>query len=585
MKKISFIQLLPKVFSAVILLILVSCTRASIFSDTPDLRTAVSFLPKIGNEKTRANGNEWGQGDAIGIFMLQKGKELQGEYILDEADNRHYITASSGESVTLQPIGEDHLMYYPIDGASVDFIAYHPYRISSQLNEYNYSVRVDDQSDFSSIDLLYSTGSGSKHSRVVALNFVHQLSKIRIVVRKGAEMSQFDLSDAEVIISGMPVSANFALSNSTFNYVGTSGVAEIGDINMQAVVGGITYEAIVLPQSARMFKDRKIAFSLPKNNGAILPYAYDWVIPDGTEYRSGKEYTYNFTLRASGVDFGGVTITDWDDMSMEATAVEMASIAGGTFDMGSSDGTGLGLNSNISEPERNSDEVLHEVKLSNFQISRYPITNAQYVAFLNAIQMPSNGVWEGKQLIALPHQELICTQTSDVGVKYIWRVDPLKQDYPVNAVSWYGAEAFAIWYGGSLPTEAQWEYACRATTQTAYSFGDGKDRLKRYAWYEENNNMQEGNSIGIKEIGQKYQNSFTLHDMHGNVYEWCADWYANYATSVQNDPLVGDETSGKKVLRGGAYDSSAAACRSAARHSSAPEEMEPRFGFRIVFQK
>lgn len=591
MKKISFIQfkqLLPKIFSAVMLLILVSCTRASIYSDAPESRTAVSFLPKIGYDMTRAEGNEWSEGDAIGIFMLKKGGTLQPEHILDEANNRHYLTAASGESVTLLPVDESHLMYYPIDGSEADFIAYHPYRTFNQLNEYNYPVRVADQSDFSAIDLLYSTGSGSKHSRVVSLNFAHQLSKIRIVVRKGAEMSQFDLSDAEVIISGMPVAADFALSNSTFNYIGTSGAVEISDINTQAIVGGATYEAIVLPQPAKKFVDRKIAFSLPETSESLLPYAYDWVIPDGTAYRSGKEYTYNFTLRASGVDFGGVTISDWDDMSMEATAVEMVALTGGTFKMGSSDGSGTGLNSNTLEEGRKSDELLHEVKLSSFQISRFPITNAQYAAFLNAVQVPDDGEWESKRLIDVSmDQVLTCTaQSSDLGATYIWRVAPAKQDYPVSGVSWYGAEAFADWYGGSLPTEAQWEYACRATTQTAYFFGDDKDRLKRYAWYEENNNTQEDNSEGIKEIGRKYQNSFTLHDMHGNVWEWCADWYATYNTvAISNDPLVVDDVSGEKVLRGGAYDSPAVECRSAARNSSDPENMDLAFGFRIVFQK
>ena len=135
-----------------------------------------------------------------------------------------------------------------------------------------------------------------------------------------------------------------------------------------------------------------------------------------------------------------------------------------------------------------------------------------------------------------------------------------------------------------LPTEAQWEYACRAGSTTQYGFGDNKLDLGTYAWFDEN-----ASDIGEKyahRVGQKRPNTWGLYDMHGNVWEWCQDWYGEdyYSSSAVDDPS-GPATGLRRVLRGGCWDERAMFCRSALRFRFWPEARKGRacyVGFRVV---
>jgi formylglycine-generating enzyme required for sulfatase activity len=114
-----------------------------------------------------------------------------------------------------------------------------------------------------------------------------------------------------------------------------------------------------------------------------------------------------------------------------------------------------------------------------------------------------------------------------------------------------------------LPTEAEWEYACRAGTTTAYSFGDGDAKLGQYAWYDKNAwDIGEGYA---HRVGQKLPNRWGLYDMHGNVQEWCQDWYGPYGSEkVVSDP-AGPAEGGRRVLRGGSFSNQSSFVRSALR--------------------
>ena len=126
-----------------------------------------------------------------------------------------------------------------------------------------------------------------------------------------------------------------------------------------------------------------------------------------------------------------------------------------------------------------------------------------------------------------------------------------------------------------LPTEAQWEYACRAGTQTAYSFGDSEADLSRHGNAETGDSFQERAGVGIF-----LPNPWGLYDMHGNVWVWCLDWSAPYDTEPAVDP-VGPLVGTARVARGGSWFSAPVCHRSAFRFKQPPTFQQPKIGFRL----
>ena len=130
-----------------------------------------------------------------------------------------------------------------------------------------------------------------------------------------------------------------------------------------------------------------------------------------------------------------------------------------------------------------------------------------------------------------------------------------------------------------LPTEAKWEYACRAGTQTAFSFGDDEKQLGEYAWFK--GNAFKAGEIYAHKVGLKKPNPWGLHDMHGNVWEWCSDWYGE-KLSGGVDP-IGPEKGSYRVFRGGGWRLDPGFCRSADRSfSSHPSARGIILGFRVA---
>jgi formylglycine-generating enzyme required for sulfatase activity len=156
---------------------------------------------------------------------------------------------------------------------------------------------------------------------------------------------------------------------------------------------------------------------------------------------------------------------------------------------------------------------------------------------------------------------------------------------PVEMVSWDNCQVFltrlnakTAGQGGKfvLPTEAQWEYACRAGSITRYAFGDDESQLDEYAWYK-------GNSgDATHPVGEKKPNAWGLYDLHGNACAWCQDWYDGgyYVTSPADDP-PGPSTGTNRVDRGGSWESPADACRSAHRYSDTPGDRFASVGLRV----
>ncbi len=129
-----------------------------------------------------------------------------------------------------------------------------------------------------------------------------------------------------------------------------------------------------------------------------------------------------------------------------------------------------------------------------------------------------------------------------------------------------------------LPTEAEWEYACRAGTTTAWSFGDDEKQFGQYAWFKAN--ATSAGEVYAHAVGLKKPNPWGLHDMHGNVEEWCSDWYDN-KLPVGTDP-VGPGGGSRRVLRGGCWVGSPDYCRSALRNVSVPSYCSGILGFRVA---
>jgi formylglycine-generating enzyme required for sulfatase activity len=159
-------------------------------------------------------------------------------------------------------------------------------------------------------------------------------------------------------------------------------------------------------------------------------------------------------------------------------------------------------------------------------------------------------------------------------------------DLPVENVSWADAATFCSRLSGlaaerqagrvyRLPTEAEWEYARRAGTTTEYSFGDDDSLLGDFAWFDDNSGRQ------THPVGEKRPNGWGLYDMHGNVWEWCSDWYGDYTAGAVRDP-VGPASGSDRVLRGGGWYSPAWICRSEDRGGIDPSGRGSSYGFRLA---
>jgi formylglycine-generating enzyme required for sulfatase activity len=235
------------------------------------------------------------------------------------------------------------------------------------------------------------------------------------------------------------------------------------------------------------------------------------------------------------------------DMSLEFRLVELADVElirvpAGDFVMGSP----------LDEWGRDDDEgPQRRVRVASFCIGRVPVTNAQYARFVAATRDPERPASLDDPRFNAP-------------------------DQPVVAITWAAAERFAAWAGGRLPSELEWEYACRAGTTTSTYAGtitrEHAEELEAIAWYRHNCRAPE-------RVGQKRPNAWGLHDVLGNVWEWCADWYGPYP------PVAGHWTGGERVVRGGSWLNSARYARAARRDEWPPTLPDERIGFRMVVDR
>jgi formylglycine-generating enzyme required for sulfatase activity len=258
--------------------------------------------------------------------------------------------------------------------------------------------------------------------------------------------------------------------------------------------------------------------------------------------------------------------------------MKLVLIPKGTFQMGSP----------IEEPGADDDEAQHQVTISkDYYLGVTEVTQGQY-------------------------EKVMGTNPSYFQKRVIHKSD--SSMYPVEQVSWEDAVEFckklsdlpeekAAGRVYRLPSEAQWEYACRAGSKTAYSFGDNGRDLGNYAWFGNNSGSKELDSAALwarlkdnpqeyldtllsagcatHPVGEKKANAWGLYDMNGNVWEWCSDWYGDYPNGAVSDP-VGPREGSLRVPRGGGWRYEAARCRSASRGGFYPSGRPDCIGFRVA---
>jgi formylglycine-generating enzyme required for sulfatase activity len=206
----------------------------------------------------------------------------------------------------------------------------------------------------------------------------------------------------------------------------------------------------------------------------------------------------------------------------------------------------------------------------------------------NEVQVTiTKGFWLGKYEVTQLEWQTVMQTTPWNGKDNVKEMD----DYPATYVSWDDAMKFCekltaterqagqlpAGWKYTLPTEAQWEYACRAGTTTRFSFGDKDGELGEYAWFIQNA-MNEGKEYAHS-LGQKKPNPWGLYDMHGNVWEWCRDRYAKTLPGGTDAEVSAGGSN--RVLRGGCWNNTAWRCRSANRNSRTPGTRDDDLGFRL----
>ena len=234
--------------------------------------------------------------------------------------------------------------------------------------------------------------------------------------------------------------------------------------------------------------------------------------------------------------------------SETASGVEMVRLAGGQFLMGDEDEI---------------DAVPHEVVLSPFYIDKNLVIQAEYERVMG--ENPSRWKAGNNPVEQVRWSDAVryCNKRSELeGLEPCYDLETWQCDFKAN--------------GYRLPTEAEWEYACRAGTETAYYFGDNPSELSDHAWFEDNSGGKP------RPVGGKPANPWGLHDMHGNVWQWCNDFYLvdYYQQSPEKDPR-GPETGETKVVRGGAWKFSAESCQSGYRYHENPGYADVCFGYDI----
>jgi formylglycine-generating enzyme required for sulfatase activity len=281
--------------------------------------------------------------------------------------------------------------------------------------------------------------------------------------------------------------------------------------------------------------------------------------------------------------------------------IPMVYIEGGSFTMGypitpivelNKLGNGEAYSNDNALPgwSRRAENPPHEVEVSDFEMSVYEITYSQFADFLNAAYregkltvtklaaVGANDFFTDQPFITLTGGHSQTENTCWISFNGdSFEVVSGRENWPAVFITWYGAKAFALWYGYDLPTEAEWEYAGNAGNQYIFGTDDGTLDCSK-ANYFDCPDLQHP-----VDIGSYAPNAFGLYDMCGNAWEWCTDWFSNtyYGNSPRKDP-PGPDTGWAKVGRGGCWFTEVIASRNVHRYWIPPHHSDNGSGIRLV---
>lgn len=346
-----------------------------------------------------------------------------------------------------------------------------------------------------------------------------------------------------------------------------NGVAK-QNLQIQLGDGSISYSNVTLVVNKRTGATQNEIFRKTYNNTNNI--TWDCRLDDGTKIEDNATYSVSILQDASPITVMPPQFIK-QPYEPEFIRPQMVFIPGGTFTMGC-------LNAERDGECKNDEKPAHDVTISSFYLSKYEVTNAEFVRFLNA---------EGNQEENEERWYLIDEKEARIKQKdNLFTVDKDFEQHPVNCVSWQGAVAYTVWLskltGQSyrLPSEAEWEFAARGGSKGLKDnfLHSGSNTLDSVGWYSENSNSPHP-------IGLKKSNQLGLYDMSGNLWEWCADiWHKNY----EGAPIDGrawvtntDETA--HVVRGSAWDRASDESRISSRDNGGfSEDDYSDVGFRLA---
>jgi len=363
--------------------------------------------------------------------------------------------------------------------------------------------------------------------------------KLFVIFGKGEKAGVFDFDGAKA----PTLVQTFPATNDWFTFA--FGLADAFVAFLQPANGKFTTRYQVFNATGKGYAPGQFGGlpSLADNDNMTIPDIYSRIAANQTVAREADMKPYTDNIPGTEVTFA------------------MVPIPGGEFVMGSPD----------SEPSRNPDEgPQHKVKISPFWMGQYEITWNEYELFMYPDEekrsrgtIPTDSAGD-KLADAVTHPSKPYVEMS-FGMG--------KDGYPAISMTQHAANKYCQWLSAKtgqfyrLPTEAEWEYACRAGTTTAYFFGDDASQLGQYAWYEQNSDFK------YQKVGKKKANPWGLYDIYGNVTEWVLDqydpdYYQRAGTSALVDPWDKATKPYPHSVRGGSWDDEATRCRSAARRGS-----------------